>query len=46
MRQTASLEKSQPKLSFTIDRQHVAEAFLDLCESSKYDNAEVSVFEA
>lgn len=33
------------KLSFTIDRQHVAEAFLDLCESSKYDNAEVSVFE-
>jgi len=34
------------KLSFTIDRQHVAEAFLDVCESSQYDNAEVSVFEA
>ena len=34
------------KLSFTIDRQHVAEAFLDVCESSQHDNAEVSVFEA
>ena len=39
-------DDANAKLSFTIDRQHVAEAFLDLCESSKYDNAEVSVFEA
>lgn len=34
------------KMSFQIDRQHVAEAFLDLVDSAAWDNKEVSVFAA
>jgi len=34
------------KLSFQIDRQHVAEAFLDLCDKTEYDNQCVSIFSA
>merc|ERR1711865_110149 len=32
------------KMSFQIDRQHVAEAFLDMCLSSDRDNSNVSIF--
>eukprot|EP00927_Polykrikos_kofoidii_P056381 TRINITY_DN50503_c0_g1_i1.p2 TRINITY_DN50503_c0_g1~~TRINITY_DN50503_c0_g1_i1.p2 ORF type:complete len:246 (+),score=40.89 TRINITY_DN50503_c0_g1_i1:52-789(+) len=32
------------KTSFQIDRQHVAEAFLDMCLSSDRDNSNVSIF--
>ncbi|CAK0805854.1 unnamed protein product [Prorocentrum cordatum] len=38
-------EKTSGKLSFQIDRQHVAEAFLDVARDFDYDGENVSVFE-
>jgi hypothetical protein len=38
-------EKTSGKLSFQIDRQHVAEAFLDAARVLDYDGENVSVFE-
>merc|ERR1719277_1314521 len=34
------------RVTFTIDRQHVAQAFLDLVQDSTYDNGQISVFDA
>lgn len=31
-------------LTFSIDRQHVVEAFFDMCKTSEWDNKEVSIF--
>jgi len=31
-------------LTFSIDRQHVVEAFFDMCRSGEWDNKEVSIF--
>mmetsp|Transcript_31639 Transcript_31639/g.90816 ORF Transcript_31639/g.90816 Transcript_31639/m.90816 type:complete len:290 (-) Transcript_31639:92-961(-) len=38
-------DNPQGKLTFQIDRQHVAEFFLDLAVSKKFDGKNVSVFE-
>jgi len=39
------VDDTKEQLSFTIDMQHVAEAFLDLASCADYDGENVSVFE-
>jgi hypothetical protein len=39
-------EDKEGRVTFTIDRQHVAQAFLDLVQDSTYNNGQISVFEA
>mmetsp|Transcript_91410 Transcript_91410/g.258851 ORF Transcript_91410/g.258851 Transcript_91410/m.258851 type:complete len:247 (-) Transcript_91410:165-905(-) len=34
------------KMGMYVDRQHVAEAFLDVCESGDFESAEVSIFDS
>eukprot|EP00415_Alexandrium_ostenfeldii_P000522 UN0522 len=41
-----SVDDKKSKLTFKVDRQHVAEAFLDLSEGSAFDGKDMSIFSA